>query len=79
MKDSHFNGKLLINIENLINNLQRFNSENETNFSVNTSIEDVREFFEYEYSTLCSGDSVSQANPVEVFNDNFKFYAYMMK
>lgn len=79
MSKNNFNGKLYINIDNLLDNIERFNAEYEVHFSSSTTIEEVQDFFKNEYISLYNESMPNQFTASERFNDLFMPFAYMMK
>lgn len=72
-----FDGKLIISIENIRNNLDTFNKEFDTNFSDNTSEEDYRKYFQEEYINLMQEHLTDNIDYKAHFNDVFVNYAHI--
>lgn len=72
-----FEGKLTINIENLISNIDSFNSDFDTNFTVKTPIEDFQEYFQEEYTSLFQEHLTDGIDYKSHFNSIYENYAHI--
>lgn len=72
-----FEGKLTVSIENIINNLDTFNAENNTDFTKDTSLEELQEFFQDEYVSLMQEHLTDGIDYKEHFNDIYLNYAHI--
>lgn len=72
-----FDGKLNINIEHLMNNLDNFNADFDTNFTKDTPIETLQEYFQDEYISFMQEHLTDNINYKEHFNDVYLEYAHI--
>lgn len=72
-----FDGKLNINIENLMANLDNFNADFGTNFTKDTSIETLQEYFQDEYISFMQEHLTDNIDYKEHFNDVYLGYAHI--
>lgn len=70
-------GKLIVNIENLMNNLDTFNADFDTNFTKDTSLEELQEYFQNEYVSLMQEHLTDNIDYKEHFNDVYLNYAHI--
>lgn len=73
----NFKGKLTVNIENLMNNLDTFNADFDTNFTKDTSLEELQDYFQDEYVSLMQEHLTDNVNYKEHFNDIYLNYAHI--
>lgn len=73
----NFEGKLVVNVENLMNNLDTFNADFDTNFTKDTSLEELQEYFQDEYISLMQEHLTDNIDYKEHFNDIYLNYAHI--
>lgn len=71
------NGKLVINLDNLVNNIDNFNSDFDTNFTKDTSVEEFQEYFQDEYISLMQEHLTDNVDYKAHFNDIYLDYAHI--
>lgn len=76
-KASSIEGTLTINTINIKNNLERFNREFETNFSLDTTDDELQEYFSDEYTSLIQEHLVDNIDCKYCFNDIYLDYAHI--
>ncbi len=74
---NNLDGKLFVNIENLVNNLDAFNSDFGTHFTKNTSIEDFQEYFQNEYIDFMQEHLTDSVDYKAHFNEVYLNYAHI--
>lgn len=67
---------IYINVDNLINNIERFNAENDTNFSNSSTLAEVQSFFHEELNSFYYEQN-NNLNPIDRFNDLYQTYAFV--
>lgn len=72
-----FEGTLNIDVEKIRENLEKFNIEFETNFSLSTTNEEYQEYFNNEYISFMQEHLTDNFNYKEHFNDVYLGYAYI--
>lgn len=71
-----FEGTLTIDIDNIRENLDSFNSEFDTNFSLNTLVEEYQEYFKDEYISFMQEHLTDIFDYKQHFNDVYLGYAH---
>ena len=71
----NFDGKLTVYIENLVNNIDSFNSDFDTHFTKNTSIDDFQEYFRDEYISFMQEHLTDEFDYKTHFNETYSNYA----
>lgn len=72
-----FEGKLIINIENIKNNINSFNNDFDTSFNSNTSKEELQEYFQNEYISLMQEHLTDTVDYKAHFNNIYINYAHI--
>lgn len=72
-----FDGKLNINVENIMANLNNFNADFDTNFTKDTSIETLQEYFQEEYVSFMQEHLTDNVDYKAHFNDVYINYAHI--
>lgn len=73
----NFEGKLTVNVENLMNNLDTFNANFDTSFTKDTSLEELQNYFQDEYVSLMQEHLTDNINYKEHFNFVYLDYAHI--
>lgn len=73
----NFEGKLIVNIENVMSNLDTFNADFDTNFTKDTSLEKLQEYFQNEYISLMQEHLTDNIDYKEHFNNIYLNYAHI--
>lgn len=74
---SSIEGTLTINVLNIKNNLERFNREFETNFSLDTTEDEYQEYFSNEYTSFIQEHLTDNVDCKEHFNSVYLEYAHI--
>lgn len=72
-----FEGKLIVNVENLMNHLDSFNSDFGTKFTKDTSLEELQEYFQDQYVSLMQEHFIDNVDYKQHFNDIYLNYAHI--
>lgn len=72
-----FDGKLTVNVENLINNLEDFNADFDTSFTKDTTIEELQEYFKEEYLSYMQEHLTDNIDYKAHFNEVYLNYAHI--
>lgn len=72
-----FEGKLVIDIKKIKKNIDSFNADFDTNFTIDSSEEDFQEYFQDEYVSLMQEHLTDNVDYKEHFNFVFLDYAHI--